>query len=83
MCDNLHGNVVEIENDFFGHGVSVAGLITGQDLVAQLGGKDLGGACTDFGEYAARRPETSSPRNDMTPAEVSAVLGVPVVPVDD
>lgn len=42
VCDNLSGKVVEIRNDFFGHGVSVAGLITGQDLAAQLECRDLG-----------------------------------------
>ncbi len=32
-----------IENDFFGHSVTVAGLITAQDLIAQLREKDLHG----------------------------------------
>ena len=31
-----------IRNDFFGEMITVAGLITGQDLVAQLKGKPLG-----------------------------------------
>ena len=35
-------NVEKIVNDFFGHTVTVAGLVTGQDLIAQLKGKDLG-----------------------------------------
>lgn len=36
------GQVVAIVNDFFGHTIDVAGLITGQDLIAQLRDKDLG-----------------------------------------
>ena len=36
-------DVYRIENDFFGHSVTVAGLITAQDLIAQLKGKDLHG----------------------------------------
>ena len=36
------GKVYPIVNDFFGHTVDVTGLITGQDLLAQLKGKDLG-----------------------------------------
>ena len=36
--------VYEILNDFFGHGVTVSGLITGQDLIKQLTGKPLGEA---------------------------------------
>ena len=41
-CDNLSGQVVAIRNDFFGQLVSVAGLVTGQDLVKQLKGRELG-----------------------------------------
>lgn len=42
--EGLHVNVYRIENDFFGHSVTVAGLITGRDLAAQLEGRDLGDA---------------------------------------
>ena len=35
-------NVYTIENDFFGEHITVAGLITGKDLIKQLKGKDLG-----------------------------------------
>ncbi len=80
VCDNLHGNVVEIENDFFGHGVSVAGLITGQDLVAQLSGKDLGARVLISANMLRDGGDVFL--DDMTPAEVSAALGVPVVPVE-
>ena len=41
-CANIKGRVYSIENDFFGHDITVAGLITGQDLIAQLTGKPLG-----------------------------------------
>lgn len=44
-CKKIQGlkiNVFEIQNDFFGHSITVAGLITGQDLIAQLKGKPLG-----------------------------------------
>ncbi len=34
--------VEKIVNDFFGHTVTVAGLVTGQDLIEQLKGKELG-----------------------------------------
>ena len=37
---NVH--VYPIRNDFFGEKITVAGLITGQDLIAQLKGKNLG-----------------------------------------
>ena len=35
-------NVYTIENDFFGEHITVAGLITGKDLIKQLTDKDLG-----------------------------------------
>lgn len=35
-------NVVPIRNDFFGEKITVSGLITGQDMIAQLKGRDLG-----------------------------------------
>ncbi len=35
-------NVYPIINDFFGHDITVAGLVTGKDLINQLKGKDLG-----------------------------------------
>ncbi len=39
---NLNGRVYPVVNDFFGHEITVAGLLTGRDLIAQLKGKDLG-----------------------------------------
>lgn len=39
---NLHVNLYEIRNDFFGERITVAGLITGQDLLAQLKEQELG-----------------------------------------
>ena len=32
----IKGHVYAIENDFFGRSINVSGLITGQDLIAQL-----------------------------------------------
>lgn len=39
---NLRGEVVAIVNDFFGHSITVSGLVTGQDIIAQLSGRELG-----------------------------------------
>ncbi len=39
---NINGKVNPIVNDFFGHTIDVAGLITGSDLINQLKAKDLG-----------------------------------------
>ncbi|MBR6533674.1 MAG: DUF512 domain-containing protein [Clostridia bacterium] len=40
--DNLKCNVYAIENDYFGHSITVAGLVTATDIERQLKGKDLG-----------------------------------------
>lgn len=39
---NLKCEVYPIKNNFFGEKITVAGLVTGQDIIAQLKGKDLG-----------------------------------------
>lgn len=41
-CGNINGRVYAIKNDFFGHTIDVAGLVTGGDLIAQLRGRELG-----------------------------------------
>ena len=42
ILPNIRGKVYMIENDFFGHEITVAGLLTGQDIIAQLKDKQLG-----------------------------------------
>lgn len=39
---NVEANVYAIENEFFGKDITVAGLLTGQDIIKQLRGKELG-----------------------------------------
>ena len=39
---NLKSHLYQIDNDFFGERITVSGLITGQDLIAQLKDKKLG-----------------------------------------
>ena len=39
---NVRAQVFPIRNDFFGERITVSGLVTGQDLIAQLSGQDLG-----------------------------------------
>jgi len=41
-CGTINGNVFAVVNDFFGHSIDVAGLVTGGDLIAQLKGRALG-----------------------------------------
>lgn len=45
LANRLDGNmirVVPIKNDFFGHNITVSGLLTGTDIISQLKGTDLG-----------------------------------------
>ncbi|MBQ9766391.1 MAG: DUF512 domain-containing protein [Lachnospiraceae bacterium] len=42
LYKNVKIHVYDIRNDFFGESITVAGLITGQDIIAQLKDKPLG-----------------------------------------
>lgn len=39
---NVNVHVYKIINDYFGHSITVTGLLTGQDICSQLSGKELG-----------------------------------------
>ena len=41
-CPNLKVHLYKSRNDFFGERITVSGLITGQDLISQLKGQELG-----------------------------------------
>ncbi|MCB6367103.1 DUF512 domain-containing protein [Intestinibacillus massiliensis] len=80
-CHNLEaGRVISIRNDFFGEGVSVAGLITGQDLVRQLRGRALGERVLISANMLRDGGDVFL--DDMTPEQVGEALGVPLVPVE-
>ena len=76
----MKGKVIAIQNDFFGHDVSVAGLITGQDLAAQLAGQDLGARVLISANMLRDGGDVFL--DDMTPEQLAEKLGVPVVPVE-
>ena len=75
---SLNGRVYAIENDFFGHTITVSGLITGQDLVAQLKGKALGERLF-ISQNMLRRQEMDF-LDDMTLSQAVEALGVPIYP---
>lgn len=68
--------VEKIINDFFGHTVTVAGLVTGQDLIAQLKGKDLGTELLI--PSTMLRHEQDRFLDDVTREEVEEVLSIPL-----
>jgi len=72
----IDGRVYAIENDFLGHTIDVAGLVTGGDIVSQLAGLDLGERLL-LPRNMLRHGETMF-LDDMTVEELSETLGVPV-----
>jgi len=42
ICPQIEVNVCTIRNDFFGESITVSGLLTGQDILAQLKNQELG-----------------------------------------
>ena len=68
--------VIPVENHFFGERITVAGLLTGQDLKNQLSGRDLGEELL-LTENMFRDGEEVF-LDDMTAEELSGALQVPV-----
>ena len=77
----LNGRVYAIENDFFGHTITVAGLVTGQDLIAQLKDKYLGERLF-VSQNMLRRQEMDF-LDDVTLEQAVQALRVPIYPVEE
>jgi len=75
----VQGSVYAIQNDFFGHSIDVAGLVTGGDLIAQLRGKLLGSRLL-IPQNMLRHGETVF-LDDVSLEQAAEALRVPVVPV--
>lgn len=78
-CANIKGQVFAIKNDFFGHQINVAGLVTAQDMIAQLKGKDLGERVL-IPSNMLRHGENVF-LDDLTVADVERELNVKVIDV--
>ena len=70
----LKCDVARIRNDFFGDTITVTGLITAQDLIAQLKGKDLGEQLLI--SSAMLRRDSDVFLDDLTISDVERELGV-------
>jgi len=79
--EKLDGRVYAIRNDFFGRSVTVSGLITGGDLVAQLRGRALGERMLISADMLRR--EEADFLDSMPLSEAAAALGVPIYPVEN
>ena len=76
----LEVRVYPIVNDYFGHQITVAGLITGGDLIRQLEGKDLGDRLL-ISQNMLRRQERDF-LDDVTLEQAEEALGVPILAVE-
>ncbi len=74
-------NVQEIRNDFFGHGVTVTGLLTGRDIIAQLKGRMKSGRLLLPKDVL--RAEGDILLDDVSPEDIAAALGVEVKVLDE
>ena len=72
----LDCRVYRVKNDFFGHSVTVAGLVCGCDIIAQLRGKELGDKL--ILPEVMLRAEKDLFLDGSSIADVEKALGVPV-----
>ncbi len=72
----LEIQVLDIRNDFFGERITVSGLLTGQDILAQLKDKDLGERVY-LPQNVLRSGETVF-LDDLTLDEIQETLQVPI-----
>ena len=75
-CPGIQGQVVPVTNRFFGEKIIVSGLITGQDLIRTLKGRDLGQRLL-LPDNMLRYHENVF-LDDVTIRQVEQELGVPV-----
>ena len=74
-------NVYKIRNDFFGETITVTGLITASDLIAQLKGRELGDVLLISSSMLRRDSDVFL--DDLTVQDVENALGVKVQAVDN
>lgn len=79
-CDKLDYTVLPIRNDFFGESITVAGLLTGRDIIAQASGK-VRGTRVLLPIVTLRHGENVL-LDDVTVPQLTEALGVPVLPVE-
>ena len=77
----VQAEVVAIRNEFFGENITVSGLITGRDLMAQLSGKELGDKLLIPCNMLKNDEDVFL--DDITLEEVSRKLNVEIVVVDE
>lgn len=74
--EGLSCNVYKIKNNFFGETITVTGLITGQDLIAQLKDKELGDELLISSSMLRR--DSNVFLDDLTVSDVEKALNVKI-----
>jgi len=77
---NMSGQVCAIRNDFFGERITVAGLVTGGDILRQLHGRNLGQRL--FIPRTMLRHGEDVFLDNLTISDLTQELGIPVIPVN-
>ena len=75
----LEINLVALNSQYWGQEITVTGLLTGQDLLASLPGKDLGDGIL-LPSLMLKHDDTKF-LDDLTVADVSNQLAIPIFPV--
>jgi NifB/MoaA-like Fe-S oxidoreductase len=76
----LRTEIVSVPNEFFGRAITVAGLLTGQDVATTLGGRQLGDVVLI--PRVALTETKGVFLDDVAPADLERHLGVPVRPIE-
>ena len=77
--EGLEVNLVPLGSDYWGQEITVTGLLTGQDLLTGLQGRDLGDAIL-LPSLMLKHDDTCF-LDDMTLEELAQKLGTPILPV--
>ena len=76
QIENLQVNVVVAKNEFFGHTVTVAGLLTGQDILRHH--EELQNSDLVVLPDAMMRRDCPLTLDEMSPEDIEKAIGVPV-----
>ena len=75
-CTMWKINVYKIHNDFFGDEITVSGLLTGQDIIKQLTGKELGSYL--LLPESLLRNDTTMLLDDIEIEDIEKALNIPI-----
>lgn len=81
IYNNLNVNVYDIKNNFFGKHVTVTGLLTGKDIIEQLGNADLGEELLI--SKSMLKSDEDVLLDDYRVEDIEKALGVKVVTVEN